>query len=251
MSRWKQIIPMNARAWLRRQRDAGEKQLLHFDRVTDWSVLRRLQPYREEFGRRRGQCVDRYYIEKFLATNQDVIQGRVAEVGSSDYTRRFGGDRVRQADVIDVNVQNDRRTLTVDMAQPEYAPEGLFDCVIATQVLLLIRDYRSAILSLHKMLKEGGVALVTLPGIAPLVSGDLVAGEGEDWWRFTGRAIRHEFAAAFGEEQVEVMTYGNVLAATAFLHGLVSEELTAQELEYHDPAYEVIIGVKATKQPLT
>ena len=41
--------------------------------------------------------------------------------------------------------------------------------------------------------------------------------------------------------------YGNVLTATAFLHGLVQEELTRDELEYHDPDYEVIIGIKATK----
>jgi hypothetical protein len=39
-----------------------------------------------------------------------------------------------------------------------------------------------------------------------------------------------------------------VLTATAFLHGLVQEELTQAELEYHDPDYEVTIGVKATKQ---
>ena len=41
--------------------------------------------------------------------------------------------------------------------------------------------------------------------------------------------------------------YGNVLTATAFLYGLVQEELTRQELEFHDPDYEVVIGVKATK----
>ncbi len=47
---------------------------------------------------------------------------------------------------------------------------------------------------------------------------------------------------------VVVHTYGNVLSATAFLHGLVQEELTRDELEYHDPNYEVTIGVKATKR---
>jgi hypothetical protein len=247
MSRWKQIIPKNVRAWLRRQHAAGEKKLLPLDRVTDWSVLRRLQPYRKEFGRRRGQCVDRYYVEKFLATHQDVIRGRVGEVGGSVYTMQFGGQRVIQADVIDLNERNEGRTLTLDLARTEQAPEGVFDCLIVTQVLLLIQDYEAAIRSLHKMLKKGGVALVTVPGMSPLVTEFLVGGVGEDWWRFTGRSAGYAFGKVFGEESVQVETFGNVLTSTAFNYGLVSEELTQQELEYHDPDYEVIIGVRATK----
>ncbi len=247
MSLVKQMIPGSTRAWLRRQRQEGERKLLRFDRVTDWSVLRRLQPYRSEFGRRRGQCVDRYYIEKFLASNQEAIRARVAEIGSSEYTVRFGQGRVLQADVLDVNEENSRRTMTVDLAQPHQAPEGLFDCVIATQVLFVIRDYASAIRTLHKMLKPGGTLLLTLPGISPLVSGRLMAGAGEDWWRFTSRSAHHEFGAVFGETQVDVQTYGNVLTATAFLYGLVSQELSTEELEYHDPGFEVIIGLRATK----
>lgn len=243
----RRMIPPPLRIWLRRRQQAAQKKLLRLDRVTDWSVLRRLQPYRSEFGRRRGQCVDRYYIEKFLASNQDVIRGRVAEIGNSEYTKRFGGDRVEYEDVLDLNERNERRTLTVDLARPDPAPEGVFDCIIATQVLLFVRDYRSAIRCLHKMLKEGGVLLLTVPGISPLVSGPLVAGVGEDWWRFTGRAASHEFGAVFSAAQVRVQTYGNVLTATALLHGLVSQELTAAELDYHDPFFEVIIGLRATK----
>jgi len=41
--------------------------------------------------------------------------------------------------------------------------------------------------------------------------------------------------------------YGNVLAATAFLHGLAAEELTREELDHRDPDYELLIGVRAQK----
>ena len=78
----------------------------------------------------------------------------------------------------------------------------------------------------------------------------MVDGVGEDLWRFTDRSASCEFGAAFGESHIEVCTYGNVLSATAFLHGLVSEELTTRELEHHDPSYQVLIGVRATKQPV-
>jgi hypothetical protein len=40
---------------------------------------------------------------------------------------------------------------------------------------------------------------------------------------------------------------GNVLAATAFLHGLAALELSADELEFVDPLYQVLISIKASK----
>ena len=247
MSFVKAMIPKSARAWLRRQQRVGQKKLLVLDRVEDWSVLRSLQPYRDEFGRRRGQCIDRFYIEKFLSESQELVRGRVAEFGGSEYAVRFGGSKVERVDVVDVNEQNDRRTLTLDLAKPDEVPEELFDCIIATQVLLLIRDYESAIQSLHKMLKAGGSVLVTVPGISPIVTGDLVAGAGNDWWRFTRRSADFAFGTVFGHERVQVETFGNVLTATAFLHGLVSEELMQHELEYHDPDFEVLVGIRAMK----
>ena len=46
-----------------------------------------------------------------------------------------------------------------------------------------------------------------------------------------------------------VQSYGNVLAATAFLNGLTVQELRREKLDYHDPAYEVLIGLRAVKPP--
>ena len=142
------------------------------------------------------------------------------------------------------------------------AKQGLKDCprdarlwlyAYAPWLLLPLRtidpvSYTHLIRSLYKLLRPGGVALVTVPGISPIIKGGLVAGIGEDWWRFTGRSAQLEFAQVFGTENVVVQTYGNVLSATAFLHGLVQEELTQEELEYHDANYEVLIGVMAIKQ---
>lgn len=238
------------RSWLRLRYQDAERELLVFDRVTDWSALRRVRPYRPEFGRRRGKCIDRYYIEKFLSTYQESIRGSVAEVGSDDYTMLFGGSRVGHSDVIDVNEKNPRRTITIDLSQTATVPENAFDCVICVQTLFLIPDYPSAVRSLYKMLKPGGVSLITMPGISPVVRGGLLAGAGDDWWRFTARSAKHVFAEVFHSENVVVTSYGNVLSATAFLQGIVQEELTKSELEYYDRDFEVIIGVGATKASL-
>jgi glycosyltransferase involved in cell wall biosynthesis len=211
-------------------------------------VLRRLHPYRRDFGAGYGEFIDLYYIEKFLATYQESIHGRVAEIGCDDYIRRFGGNRIESWDVLDINEQNERRTLTIDLTQTDRVPENLYHCIICTQVLFEIYDYASAIRSLYKMLRPAGVLLVTVPGISPSVRGRMLGGAGDDWWRFTERSARRAFSEVFAPDNVVVHTYGNVLTAVAFMHGLVQEELTPEEFDYHDPNYEVTVAVKATKE---
>ena len=242
------LLPAPLRAWLRSRKKALERNLIVFDRVTDFSVLQRTKPYRAELGGRRGSYIDRYYIEQFLIEHRDAIRGVVAEIQSDEYTSRFGAGRVTRTEIIDINPANANRTLALDLTDTEAAPEAAFDCIVCTQTLLLIPDYNAAIRTIHAMLKPGGVALVTVPGISPVIRGGLVAGEGEDCWRFTTRSARSDFARVFGESQVEARSYGNVLTAVAFLHGLVQEELTAGELAYNDPDYELIVAVAATRK---
>jgi SAM-dependent methyltransferase len=232
---------------MRARRISAERKLLFLDQVTNWSVLRRVRPYRAELGGRRGKYIDRYYIEQFLATYQGSIRGKTGEFEGDEYTRKFGGFRVTQTEILDVNEANKRRTMTVDLTKTESVPTEVFDCLICTQTLFLVENYAKALQSLYKMLKPGGVVLVTVPGISPIVRGSLIAGLGEDFWRFTARSARHIFAQQFGEENLVVESYGNVATAVGFLHGLVQEELTTEELNFNDPDYEVIVAVKATK----
>ena len=69
-----------------------------------------------------------------------------------------------------------------------------------------------------------------------------------DYWRFTDLSIKKAFEEAFGEGNVEVETYGNVLASTAFLQGISAEELTREELFYKDRDYQMTITIRAMKQ---
>jgi SAM-dependent methyltransferase len=243
----KYLLPKPLRRWLNHRRRAAGRGLLVFDRVTDWSALRNVRPHRQRFGIDRGEPIDRFYIERFLATHQELICGRVAEIGDGNYTRRFGGRQVERSDVLDINEKNDQRTMTIDLTQTGSAPEEVFDCIVCTQTLFEICDCVAVIRTFKKMLRPGGVALVTVPGICQSVRGPMLGGAGNDWWRFTARSASKVFGEAFSDANVTVHTYGNVLTATALLHGLVQEELTQAELEYHDPDYEVIIGIKAAK----
>lgn len=244
--RLKDCLPSPLRSWLRRARGAARRTSVMVNGVSDWSVLRRLQPYRPGFGFHYGKCIDRYYIDRFMTANAASIRGHVGEIGGEEYTRRFGGDRVLHCDVLDIDEQNPKRTLTIDLAQPAIAPDGLFDCLLCIQTLFEIYEHAAAVTTLHKMLKPGGTLLASLPGLSQRVPAPMLGGGG-DWWRYTGCSAARLFASVFGSANVQVITYGNVLTATAFLHGLVAGELNADELEFHDPDYEVLIAVKATK----
>lgn len=248
MKRLKERIPAPLRSWLRNGRGAARRASVLLNGITDWSVLRRLQPYRADFGFHYGKSIDRYYIERFLAAHAENIRGCVAEIGDDKYSRLFGGDRTERCEIIDIDESNEKRTITLDLAQTSSAPEYQFDCILCIQTLFEIFDHAAAIASLHKMLKPGGILLATLPGISQRVPSPMLGGGG-DWWRYTARSAKRLVAGAFGEENVEVTARGNVLAATAFLHGLVERELSRDELEFHDPDYEVLIAVKAVKGP--
>lgn len=69
-----------------------------------------------------------------------------------------------------------------------------------------------------------------------------------DYWRFTDLSIRKLMEAVFKKENIEITTYGNVLAATAFLQGLAIEDLPDKTiLDKYDPDYQITIGIRAVK----
>ena len=207
--------------------------------------LQRVTPISQCFGFDRGQPVDRYYIERFLARHASEIAGRVLEIGDDGYTRRFGGSRVARSDVLHVHHGNPRATLVGDLTDPGVLPEDAFDCIVLTQTLQLIYDVRLAIVRLHRTLAPGGVVLVTAPGISQIDRGEW----GKTWfWSFTTTALQRLFGDVFGHDAVMVEHYGNVFAATAFLQGLAVEELETTHLDAIDRAYPVIVALRARKR---
>ena len=188
--------------------------------------------------------MDRYYIEAFLARHAGDIRGRVLEVAEDTYTRRFGGERVMQSDVLHVWPDNPRATIIADLTHADHIPSESFDCVILTQTLQFIYDVRAAARTLYRILRPGGV-LATFPGICQIIRYDM--DRWGDYWRLTSLAARRLFEEALPPAGVRVEAYGNVLAAIAFLHGLGAEELRREELDHRDPDYEVSITVRAVK----
>jgi SAM-dependent methyltransferase len=241
----RRILPSRVRDWLGTQQGLRLRTPLGGVRFGN---LRRVTPVSRVFGFDRGHCIDRYYIENFLGQHAEDIHGRVLEVADNSYTKRFGGDRVTTSDVLYLREGNPKATVVGDLSGENSIPSETFNCIIFTQTLQFIYNFQAAISSLHRVLKPGGVLLATFPGISQISRYDME--RWGDYWRFTTASARRLFEEAFSPANVRVASYGNVLAANAFLHGLVEEDLRRTELDVHDPDYELLITVRAVKSPL-
>jgi glycosyltransferase involved in cell wall biosynthesis/SAM-dependent methyltransferase len=209
-----------------------------------FASLRRVTPISREWGFDRGLPIDRYYIEKFLSRHKDEVQGRVLEVGDNSYTRKFGVERVTLSDVLHVKEGNPQASLVGDLTCADHIPSNTFDCIILTQTLQLIYDVRAAIKTVYRILKPGGVLLATFPGISQTYDNEWR----DEWcWNFTTVSARRVFEEVFPAANVKIEAFGNVLAAISFLHGLAAEEITQQELDYHEIGYDVTIAVRGVK----
>lgn len=202
--------------------------------------IRSARPISRNWGYDRGTPIDRYYIEGFLAKHASDVRGHVLEVQEDDYSRRFGGVDVTRQDILSVNAGNPRATIIGDLADPATLPAGQFDCVILTQTLHLVFDMAAVVANVHRALRPGGVALITVPGITPVVP-DL---DYSWYWSLTDTALSRLLHRSFDPAQVEVSTHGNLAAATAFLHGAAVEELTRRKLNNFDPAYPVTVAAR-------
>lgn len=208
--------------------------------------FRNLTPMSKVFGIDRGTPIDRYYIQQFLSECSADIKGHVLEIGSDHYTRKYGGDNVSNVDVLHVDESAKGATIIADLSEGENIPSETFDCVIVTQTFQFIYQVHSAVGTVHRILKEGGVLLATVPGISQISRYDM--DKWGDYWRFTNLSARRLLEECFEESTVDVNSYGNVLVSIAMLHGLAAQELTKDELQYRDPDYDLLLAIRAVKR---
>ena len=230
---------------IRAQLGRLKRRLRRIASPVDLGRLDRIEPISRAFGMDRGTAIDRRYIQRFLAEHADRIRGRVLEVGDSTYTTRFGGSRVTERAVLHAPPGAPGATIVADLANPDGLPEDAFDCFICTQTLNFVYDARRALEGARKLLRPGGSLLLTVGGIS-----QVSRFERERWgcyWSFTTESVERLLADGFGGAPV-VRSYGNVLGATALLHGVAVEDLPEPSLlDADDPEYPVVVAAVAEK----
>jgi hypothetical protein len=211
----------------------------------NWYNLRSTIPISSIFGLDRGTPIDRVYIEYFLEQNKRFIKGNVMEIGENTYTKKFGSLDCNSL-VFHFDKTNKEADIIGDLTNYKDLPKNKVDCFIITQTLNFIYDYKSAIIGINRMLKKNGVALITVAGLVNISKYDYE--RWGDFYRFTDLTIKKSLGDMFGEENIEVETYGNLLTVTSLLHGISSEELSKDELYYKDTNYQLIITAKVLKK---
>jgi SAM-dependent methyltransferase len=205
-------------------------------------ALRRTRPLSDRYGYDRGQPVDRYYIEKFLAAHASDVRGHGLEIKSPTYLRRYDTGLTR-CDALDIDPGNREATVIADLSRADDVPDAQFDVFILTQTLQFIFELKAAVTHARRILRPGGVLLATIPSVSRT---DRALSE-IDYWRLTPAGCARLFGEVFGEDNVTVISYGNVLSATAFLMGLATEDLRQGELDICDTAFPVLAGVRAQR----
>jgi SAM-dependent methyltransferase len=222
-----------------------KRTLFRLRSPVDLGRLDRVEPLSSVFGLDRGTAIDRRYIERFLSEHAARIRGRTLEVGDSTYTTRFGGGRVTDRAVLHAPPGAPGATIVADLTNPDELPQDEYDCFICTQTLNCVYEVRRALEGARRLLRPGGSLLVTVGGISRVSRFDR-----ERWgfyWWFTTESLGKLLAEVFGGAAV-VSSYGNVLGATAFLHGLAVEDLPNPSLlDADDPDYPVVVAAVAEK----
>lgn len=201
-------------------------------------------PLSNSYGFDRGKAADRYYIEDFLNKNKKDIHGHCLETREDDYTQKFGKQNVIKSDVLDIDPNNKKANITDDLRKLKTIKDNTYDCIILTQTLQLIDDVDSVLLQCYRVLKKGGILLVTIPSLSRV---DRVAGLKNDYWRFTEAGARYLFEKQFKSEELQIESRGNARIGIYFYAGLAEEEIKMKVYGDDDPFFPMIITIRAIK----
>ncbi len=196
-----------------------------------WGSLRSPVPLSDVSPRAPAQGVADHYLSAFVERCAFDLAGSVLEVGGRGLAARWAGSRVDElTEVAEATFLEDG------------LPRGTFDCVLAPQVLHLVKDERAVVRALVAALRPGGTLLLTAPGLAPVLPGPPAVGR-----LLTAGALTALLGAVLPPHDVEVAVSGNVRAAVAALHGLHADEVDGKALAAVDARFPVLVTARALR----
>lgn len=225
----------NEKEWREFLREAYKGRYPLVNAIADMDT----EPISRQFGTERGTPIDRHYIETFLREHSEFIRGDVLEIEDNAYTLRFGGKRVVHSMVMDVDSRDGSISFNGNLETGEGIRDETADCFILTQTLMYIFDLKSAAHNISRILKAGGMALITCSGISQ--NSKRCMDNYGCYFNFN----KDVFAKMFRDEaSVQVMktgSFGNVKTVSAHINGLCCEDLVAEDFMPNDRYYPLIV----------
>ena len=193
----------------------------------------------EQFATERGTPIDRFYIDDFLRDNSNYIIGTVLEIEDNIYTMKYGGNKVKKTLIMDVDSKDEKIDFNCNLESGEGIQEAIADCFICTQTLMYIYDLNSAAKNILRLLKPGGIALITCSGLSQN-SRRCMENYGA-YWGFNEVSLRRIFEDKEHANIIKTGIYGNIKTVTAHLNGLCIEDLKVSDFEKKDVCYPLIV----------
>jgi len=200
-------------------------------------------PIGKKWGSDRGGSIVRYYLEDFFIKNASHITGNVLEVGDRNYTMKYG-TQVESYVLHYGNIKSSKYEVYGDLVTGKGLEENFYDCIILTQVLAFVPDIVATIDNIYKALKLGGRIIITDCGITPI--GRYEKNRYGHYWSFTTKSMNY----LFDDERFDknIVSYGNVKTACAFLMGMSYREINNTDLNYTDEDYQLVIAANIRKK---
>jgi len=193
-------------------------------------------PLERDFGSKRGQPLDRYYIDLFINQKKDLIKGRVLEIGDDRYSKRFIS--APQRNVLRGRKNRGYKNYNGDLLNFATLKDiGQFDTLIITNVLNFIFDYDEAIKNIAKLTSKGGKCLFTVSAFSGISKFD--NDRWGDYWKFSQKSLGQILKKYFSN--IEIDSFGNASVSASFVLGLVTEDIPNTTLEIKDKNYPIII----------
>jgi SAM-dependent methyltransferase len=128
--------------------------------------------------------------------------GRMLDLGCGNkpYEKMFAG-RVSEHLGCDIVQSNERRVDVICPATEIPLTDGSFDTVLCTQVIEHVADHQGLLSEAYRLLKPGGVLIVSAPMYWPLHE------EPYDFFRFTRHGLRH-LLEKIGFTELEITNNG-------------------------------------------
>jgi peptidoglycan/xylan/chitin deacetylase (PgdA/CDA1 family)/SAM-dependent methyltransferase len=204
--------------------------------------LFRSTPVNRLWGFGQGVPLDRPFIRRFIETHRGDVRGRILEIKESEYSREYARPESR-TDILDIDPENPRADIIDDLQTGATIPDETYDCVVLTQVLQLIPDPAKAIATVSRILRPGGVLLLTAPGITQTAA----TTEGEFFWSFFKPGLKQLLAGHFDDRKLLLAAHGNAGLAASFLMGMTAKDVPPELFADNDPEYPIVLTARAAK----